>query len=74
MKKATASLYLPTACRSGQNVIGNAVDRDRWGTYQGKNLSQRAQFKSLKRAWARVEKATASLYLPTACSTGVPRS
>ena len=32
--------------------IGNAVDRDRWGTYQGKNLSQRAQFKRPKHAWA----------------------
>ena len=32
--------------------IGNAVGRDRWGTYQGKNLSQWAQFKSLKHAWA----------------------
>ena len=32
--------------------IGNAVDRDRWGTYQRKNLSQRAQSKSLKHAWA----------------------
>ena len=32
--------------------IGNAVDRDRWGTYQRKNLSQRARSKSLKHAWA----------------------
>ena len=33
------------------SFIGNAVDRDRWGTYQGNYLSQRAQFKSLKHAW-----------------------
>jgi len=32
--------------------IGNAVDRDQWGTYQGKKLSQRAKFKSLKHPWA----------------------
>jgi len=32
--------------------IRNAVDRDQWGTYQGKKLSQRAQFKHLKHAWA----------------------
>ena len=32
--------------------IGNAVDRDRRGTYQGKNLSQWEQIKSLKHAWA----------------------
>ena len=32
--------------------IGKAVDRDRWGTYQGKNPSQRAQIKSPKHAWA----------------------
>ena len=32
--------------------IGNAVHRDRWGTFQRKNLNQRAQFKSLKHAWA----------------------
>jgi len=32
--------------------IGNAVDRDQWGTYQGKKLSQRAQVKNLKHAWA----------------------
>ena len=25
---------------------------DRWDTYQGKNLSQHAQFKSFKRNWA----------------------
>ena len=34
------------------SFIGNAVDRDRWGNYQGKNLSQRAQSKGLKHAWA----------------------
>jgi len=32
--------------------IGYAVDMDQWGTYQGKKLSQRAHFKSLKHAWA----------------------
>jgi len=31
--------------------IGNAVDRDRRGTYQRKNLSRRAQFKNVKHAW-----------------------
>jgi hypothetical protein len=35
--------------------IGNASDREQWGTYQGKQLSQRAQFKSLKHAWAETE-------------------
>jgi hypothetical protein len=35
--------------------IGNAVDRDQWGIYQGNKLSQRAQFKSLKHAWAENE-------------------
>ena len=32
--------------------IGNVVYRDRSGAYQGKNLSQRAQFKSLTHTWA----------------------
>ena len=32
--------------------IKNAVDRDQWGTYQGKKLSQRAQFKNLQHAWS----------------------
>ena len=32
--------------------IGNAVDRDQWWTYQGKKLSQWAQFKNLNHAWA----------------------
>ena len=36
--------------------IGNAVDRDRWGNYQGNNLSQRAQIKCLKHAWAENER------------------
>ena len=38
-----------------QPFIGNAVDRDRWGTYQGKNLIQRALLKSLKHGWAENE-------------------
>ena len=38
-----------------QPFIGNAVDRDQWSTYQGKKLSQRAQFKSLKHVWAENE-------------------
>ena len=32
--------------------VGNAVDREQWGTYQGKGLCQRAQMKRLKHAWA----------------------
>ena len=32
--------------------VGNAVNREQWGTYQGKGLCQRAQMKRLKRAWA----------------------
>jgi len=44
LSKAPISLAYP--------FIGNAVNRDRWGTYQGKNLSQLAQFKSLKNAWS----------------------
>ena len=35
--------------------IGNAAGKDRWGTYQGKNLSQWAQIKSLRNAWAENE-------------------
>jgi hypothetical protein len=30
---------------------GNEVDRDQWGSYQRKTLSQRAQFHNLKHAW-----------------------
>jgi hypothetical protein len=35
--------------------IGNAGDREQWGTYQGKNLCRRAQYKHLKHAWAETE-------------------
>jgi hypothetical protein len=34
---------------------GNSSDREQWGTFQGKNLCRRAQFKSLKHAWAETE-------------------
>ena len=33
------------------NFVGNAADMKQWGTYQGKNLCQRAQMKRLKHAW-----------------------
>jgi hypothetical protein len=32
--------------------VGNAVDREQWGTYQGKGLCQRAHMKRLEHAWA----------------------
>jgi len=36
--------------------VGNAVDREQWGTYQGKGLCQRAQMKRLEHAWAEIDR------------------
>ena len=53
--------------RIGAAPVG---DRDRWGTYQGKNLSQWAHFKSLKHAWAENEHEVVPLVSDTESMSG----